>query len=82
MGVFLFGCHAGHLGAKADRIAHKHGAEHVNHTEPHGRRCGWFEAPNRGEPFNGARANGVWRDIDKAGGLDALRHKQDREETP
>jgi hypothetical protein len=80
MTEYMFGTHAGHLTVRADRIAARHGASHINYTEPNGRRCGWFVCSNLGAPFDQARAQMVWGDIELAGGLDALRHKRDREE--
>jgi hypothetical protein len=79
MSEFNFGVHNGHLTARADTIARRHGAWHVNYTEPRGRRRGWFGAPNLGSPFDGAVARAVWADIDAAGGLDALMCRCDRE---
>jgi len=76
--MYHFGLHAGHLRAQADRIAKRHGAMQVNHTEPGGRRRGWFECPNRGEPFDGRTAAAVMADIDKVGGIDALRYVRDQ----
>ena len=58
--------------------AKRNGAWHVNHTEPRGRRRGWFGCPNRGEPFDRNTAAAVMDDIDKAGGIDARRHRRDR----
>jgi hypothetical protein len=34
MSEYMFGLHQGHLTAKADQIAERHGAWHVNYTEP------------------------------------------------
>ena len=73
MAEYFFGLHSGHLGDLADEIAKRHGAWHVNYTEPRGERRGWFCCRNRGEPFDGATAKAVWDDIDHAGGLDAMR---------
>lgn len=75
MSEYFFGLHSGHLKAAADRIAKKHGVEHVNFTEPTGNKRGWFVGPNRGEPFNSRLAAAVMADIDKAGGVAALRKK-------
>ncbi len=75
MGEYFFGLHDGHLKAVADKIAKKHGAEHVNFTEPTGRERGWFAGPNRGEPFDSRLASIVMADIDKAGGIEALRKR-------
>ena len=74
-GEYFFGLHSGHLTVRADRIARKHGADHVNFTEPRGRRCGWFVCDNRGQPFDQQVATAVWDDIEAAGGLDAMRRK-------
>lgn len=73
--MYFFGLHDGHLRAAADKIAKKHGAEHVNFTEPTGRERGWFAGPNRGEPFDSLLASVVMADIDKAGGVEALRKR-------
>jgi hypothetical protein len=54
MSQHFFGLHSGHLTAQAERIARKHGAWHVNFTEPRGERRGWFACPNRGNPFDQA----------------------------
>lgn len=78
MSEFLFNLHSGHLTARADRIAKRHGAVHVNYTEPNGRRRGWFAGPNLGSPFDAALARAIADDIDSAGGLDALLHVRDR----
>jgi hypothetical protein len=69
----MFGLHSGHLTAHAERIAKKHGAWHINYTEPRGQRRGWFACPNRGSPFDQRVSDAVWADIDAAGGIDALR---------
>jgi hypothetical protein len=53
---YLFGVHYGHLTAPADQIAGRHGAWHVNYTDPHGQRRGWFACPNRGAQFDQAIA--------------------------
>lgn len=73
--MYFFGLHDGHLRAAADKIAKKHGAEHINFTEPTGHERGWFSGPNRGEPFDSRLASAVMADIDKAGGVEALRKK-------
>lgn len=77
MSTYFFGLHDGHLKAAADKIAAKHGAEHVNFTEPNGRERGWFSSPNRGEPFDSRLAAAVMSDIDRAGGggIEQLRKK-------
>lgn len=54
MSEYFFGVHRGHLTARADRIAARHGTCHTNYTEPRGIRRGWFSCPNRGSPFDGA----------------------------
>ena len=75
MGEYFFGLHDGHLRTAADKIANKHGAEHVNFTEPTGRKRGWFAGPNRGEPFDSRLASAVMADIDRAGGVEHLKKK-------
>lgn len=72
---YMFGVHYGHLTRKADQIAKRHGASHINYTEPRGERRGWFVCPNRGAPFDQAVADAVFADIDRIGGLDAIRRK-------
>lgn len=76
MNEYMFGLHSGHLTAKADTIAKKHGAWHVNYTEPRGERRGWFACPNRGSPFDQATATAVMADIRAAGGIEALTRKR------
>ena len=78
MSEYLFGTHTGHLTAAADRIAKRHGANHVNYTEPGGQRRGWFACQNRGDPFDGATARAVAAEIEQAGGLNALRYARDK----
>src|ERR1700732_472996 len=56
---YLFGVHYGHLAAPADQIAERHGAWHVNYTDPHGQRRGWFACSNRGAQFDQAIARAV-----------------------
>jgi hypothetical protein len=68
---YLFGLHDGHLTAVADQIAGRHGAWHVNYTEPCGERRGWFACPNRGPSFYQVIARAVMADIDRAGGPSA-----------
>lgn len=76
MSEYLFGLHSGHLTARADHIARKHGACHVNYTEPNGRQRGWFACANRGSPFDEATAAAVWKDVEAAGGFDGLRRRR------
>ena len=76
MSEYFFGLHSGHLTAKADQIAKRHGAGHINFTEPRGEKRGWFACPNRGSPFDQRTAELVMAAIDAAGGLDALRRKR------
>lgn len=76
MAEHMFGLHHGHLTAKADRIAEKHGAWHTNYTEPDGRKRGWFSCRNMGAPFDQSVARAVLQDIEKAGGFDALAKKR------
>lgn len=84
MSEYMFGSGKGHLPAKADKIAGKHGASLVNYTDaaclcghgcpPH--RCKasrrhWFVGPNRGEPFDRDLAKAVESDLARAGLIDA-----------
>jgi hypothetical protein len=69
---YLFGLHNGHLTAVADQIAGRHGAWHINYTEPCGERRGWFACPNRGPSFYQVIARAVMADIDRAGGIETL----------
>ena len=73
MSEHIFGLHKGHLRSKADEIAKRHGAWHINFTEPRGEKRGWFACPNRGTAFDQATANDVLAAIDAAGGLNAMR---------
>lgn len=73
MSVYLFGEHAGHLGRRADSIARRHGADHIDYTEPCGERRGWFSCANLGPPFDEARARAVLADIARAGLLPVSR---------
>lgn len=75
---YIFGAHQGHLNSEADRIAARHGAVHVNHTERDGSRRGWFVGPSPGKPDDQHFAEAVWRDIERAGGLPALMSNWDR----
>ena len=75
MSEYFFGLHAGHLTAQAGKIAKRHGAWHVNYTDPGtGRRRGWFECHNRGEPFDRRTAAAVLSDIEAVGGFAALQY--------
>jgi hypothetical protein len=78
MSKFLFGEHDGHLHMRADQIARKYGAAHVNYIEADGRRRGWFSCPDRGSPLNENCATTVLTAIERAGGFAALTYKQDR----
>ena len=69
---YVFGLHDGHLTAVADQIAGRHGAWHVNYTEPCGERRGWFACPNRGPSFYQVIARAVMAGIDRAGGIETL----------
>ena len=73
---YLFGLHSGHLTAAAEQIAARHGAWHVNYTEAHGERRGWFACPSRGAPFDQAIARAVMADIERAGGIECLRRDE------
>lgn len=44
---------------RMETIARKHGADLVEAKVPGDRYLRWFEAQNRGEPFNGATAKAV-----------------------
>ena len=78
---YVFGLHDGHLTAVADQIAGRHGAWHVNYTEPCGERRGWFACPNRGPSFYQVIARAVMADIDRAGGFENLcRDERERNE--
>src|ERR1700730_9203525 len=79
---YLFGVHYGHLTAPADLIAGRHGAWHVNYTDPHGQRRGWFACPNRGAQFDQAIARAVMADIDRVGGIESLRREERDPEHP
>lgn len=70
MGDHFFGTGSGHLPERADRIAQKHGACLVNHTEPDGRQRHWFACDNRGEPFDSNTARAVTADLEAAGILE------------
>lgn len=78
MSEFLFAGGEGHLPRAADRIARRHGAVLVNHTEPGGRQLHWFAGPNRGEPFDGRLRDAVVRELEAAGiyerALGAVQH--------
>jgi hypothetical protein len=76
MSEYFFGLHQGHLNARADRIAKRFGAWHVNYTEPRGEKRGWFACRNRGEPFDSGTARQVVAAIDAAGGIAVLRKKR------
>jgi hypothetical protein len=73
---FQFGLHDGHLTAKAQAIAERHGADHINYTEPRGRKRGWFACRNSGSPFDQATARAVLDDLEAAGGFDTLRKRR------
>ena len=75
MSEYHFGCHDGHLCSEADEIAARYGATHTNHTDPNGRKTGWFSCPNRGHPHNQRIARLVLDDIFdvRVGGFYALR---------
>ena len=81
MSEYFFGLHSGHLIRKADRIAEKHDAWHVNFTEPRGEKRGWFCCLNQGSPFDEQTADAVMEDVQKAGGIDALKEDSDNDTT-
>ncbi len=66
MSEYMFGLHYGHYPKRADKIARKYGAVHVNYTEPNGQKRGWFAGPNRGTPFDQRMADAVFADLDRA----------------
>jgi hypothetical protein len=70
---YLFGLHRGHLSHAVNQIAGRHGAWHVNYTEPRGERRGWFACPNRGTQHDQAIARAVMADIEDAGGIETFR---------
>ena len=72
MSDYFFGLHSGHLTKRADAIAKRHGAWHVNYTEPRGEKRGWFACHNCGNPFDQATAAAVMADIAAVGGIEAL----------
>jgi hypothetical protein len=71
---YAFGFHAGHLKARANAIAFKHGARHINYTDPV--RQGLFECEDRGEEHNRAVENAVLADVEAAGGFEGLRRRR------
>lgn len=56
--MFHFGCGQGHMSkaeaSRRNRLARQHGAAFVTVRLPDGGQRWWFEAPNKGEPFNSA----------------------------
>jgi len=71
----FFSLHDGHLLAKADTIARRHGGQHVN-TIDAGKPRGWFEVPNTGGLVDDRLISAITRDIEAAGGIEALRRKR------
>lgn len=76
--TYQFLLHDGHLKAAADKIARQFGARQVNFVEPDGRRRGWFECRDNGEPFNSQTAQRVHSAIEAAGGVGTLLYARDR----
>jgi|SRR3990170_43087 len=76
MGDHFFALGPGHLPARADKIARKHGARLVNYTEPRGEKRHWFAGPNLGEPHDSTMARAVIADLRAAGVIpqDACAH--------
>lgn len=73
MSEYFFGLHSGHLSDKANRIAKKHGAGHVNYIEPGtNEKRGWFYCHNQGSPYDQLTADAVMEDIEEAGGLESM----------
>ena len=74
---YFFGMGKGHLSTRYERIAEKHGAELINHTDPQcscGYGCDphecrasrrhWFQIqPQLGEPHDSNTANAVMSDV-------------------
>lgn len=77
MSKTYFDVHGGHLHARANAIAERHGGAHVNIIDA-GRRRGWFEVPSCGDFIDKQRIALIRRDIAAAGGMEALMHKRDR----
>ena len=71
----FFLLHAGHLLAKADKIAQRHGGRHVNINDC-GRARGWFEVPSTGRQIDQYRMAEITKAIEAAGGVEALRRKR------
>lgn len=75
-GPHFFGLHSDHLTRRADTIAHRHGARHINIIDASGEKRGWFECPRSWNPtFPEATAKAVLLDIEKIGGLEALKKR-------
>jgi hypothetical protein len=73
---FAFGRHRSHLTARADEIARRHGAWHINATDLDGTRRGWFECPDRGPETNADVVRDVLTDVEVAGGFEKLRRRR------
>lgn len=69
--AYTFGFRRGHLLAKADKIARRYGAVHLNVVDG-GTRISWFEVENCYPHVAAAREAKVWAAIDAAGGIEAL----------
>lgn len=71
MSEFFFGLGPGHLPAKANVIAKRHGAWLTNYREPGKQGADakrhWFACRNRGAPFDRAVADAVLADLADAG---------------
>jgi hypothetical protein len=73
MSEYCFAIHDGHLAEAADKIARKHGARHVNHTDPGTKkRRGWFACRNEGRPYDQDVEARVMAEIAAAGGIERL----------
>lgn len=66
MSEYHFGLHNGHLNSKlAGKIAERHGAWHINYTDPGtNKKRGWFCCNNLGNPHDSAVARDVTKDLD------------------
>ena len=81
MSRYFFGGTSGHLKMRAARIAWRHGAELMNFQQSGGNgypieRWCTSACPQQGDPYDQELAERVMRDIELAGGVDALRKKQ------
>ena len=64
---YVFGRGSGHLPAKVNKIAKRHGARLVNYTESDGGKRHWFVGPSYGIPRDTDMARAVFDDLEAAG---------------